>query len=135
MHNTGCGRCETKQLRLITWNTSGKYIFLLLKSWCNPTHSYGSAVGITNPLEEGWTGTMFESVLIRFQRGFESVLVRFACNVVTSSIPIWDNLPGSLLLFDFLESRFSARIIKKLFQCAARPSGSETKEKRIDLAG
>ena len=26
MHNSGCGRCEREQLRLITWNNSGKYI-------------------------------------------------------------------------------------------------------------
>ena len=90
-------------------------VFLLLKPWCNPTNSPGAAVGITNPLKKGWTGSTFESVLIRFQRGFEGVLVRFARNFVTSSNPIWDNLCGSLLLFDFLESRFPARIIKKLF--------------------
>ena len=27
MHNSGCGRCEMKQPKLINWNTSGKYIF------------------------------------------------------------------------------------------------------------
>ena len=46
-----------------------------------------------------------------------------------------NNLYGSLLLFDFLESRFSARIIKKLFQCAAKPAGSETIDDRIDPIG
>ena len=45
-----------------------------------------------------------------------------------------NNLYGSLLLFDFLESRFSARIIK-LFQCAAKPAGSETIDDRIDPIG
>ena len=109
--------------------------FLLLRPWCNPTHSPGAAVRITNPLKKGWAGSTFESVLIRFQRGFESVLVRFARNFVTSCNPIWDNLCGSLLLFDFLESRFPARIIKKLFQCAAKPAGSETIDDRIDSAG
>ena len=29
MHNSGCGRCEMKQPQLITWNTSGKYIYFL----------------------------------------------------------------------------------------------------------
>ena len=109
--------------------------FLSLKQWCNPTHSPGAAVGITNPLKKGWTGSTFESVLIRFQCGFECVLVRFARNFVTSSNPIWDHLCGSLLLFDFLESRFPARIIKKLFQCAAKPAGSETIDDRIDPIG
>ena len=56
-------------------------------------------------------------------------------NFVTSSNPIWDHLCGSLLLFDFLESRFPARIIKKLFQCAAKPAGSETIDDRIDPIG
>ena len=42
-------------------------------------------------------------------RKFESLLVRF--------------------------SRFSARIIKKLFQCAAKPAGSETIDDRIDPTG
>ena len=46
-----------------------------------------------------------------------------------------NNLYGSLLLFDFLESRFSARIIEKLFQCAAKLAGSETIDDRIDSTG
>ena len=32
MHNSVCGRCETKKLRLITWNTSGKYINIVQPS-------------------------------------------------------------------------------------------------------
>ena len=52
-----------------------------------------------------------------------------------SCFPIMNNLYGSFLLFDFLESRFSARIIKKLFQCAAKPAGSETIDDRIDPTG
>ena len=27
MHNSGCGRCEMKTPQLITWNTSGKYMY------------------------------------------------------------------------------------------------------------
>ena len=30
MHNSGCGRCEIKTPQLITWNTSGKYIYVLI---------------------------------------------------------------------------------------------------------
>ena len=128
----GRGFIFSAQFRFFVVVFSG---FLLLKPWCNPTHSPGAAVGITNPLKKGWTGSTFESVLIRFQRGFECVLVRFACKFFTSCNPIWDNLCGSLLLFDFFESRFSARIIKKLFQCAAKPAGSETIDDRIDPTG
>ena len=31
MHNSGCGRCEMKTPQLITWNTSGKYIYVLIR--------------------------------------------------------------------------------------------------------
>ena len=31
MHNSGCGRCEMKQPQLITWNISGKYIYVLIR--------------------------------------------------------------------------------------------------------
>ena len=62
-------------------------------------------------------------------------LVRFARDFVNSCNPIMNNLSCSLLLFDFLESRFSARIIKKLFQCAGKPAASETIDDRIDPTG
>ena len=99
--------------------------FLFFKQLMNNlTHSSIAAVGITNPLEKRWAGRKFESLLVRFARDFVN-----SCN------PIMNNLSCSLLLFDFLESRFSARIIKKLFQCAAKPAGSETIDDRIDPIG